>query len=169
MTPELSRPVPLAKIGRMGLGFEVRASPEECVAVAARMDLPAVQSLTCSFQLTAGDDGVSVLAEGRLHVEVTRICVASAEEFETLVEDEFVVRFVPAGSERDDPDPDLPDEIPYTADTIDLGEAATEQLGLALDPYPRIDGATIPAIDDEDDTSPFAILAQRGAASQTRQ
>jgi hypothetical protein len=161
MTAELTRPVPLARIGREGHAVVVRATPEECVAVAARMDLPAIRSLECFFNLTIEDDGVSVFAEGRLRAEVTRICVTSAEEFETTVEDDFAIRFVPAGEEREDPDPDLPDEIPYEADTIDLGEATAEQLGLALDPYPRIDGATVPIIDDDEDGSPFSILARR--------
>ena len=63
MTPELSRPISLSKIGRTGLTVVVRATPEECAAVAARMDVPAIQSLECSFTLTAEDDGVSILAE----------------------------------------------------------------------------------------------------------
>ena len=163
---ELSRPISLLKLPR---GIVVRATPEECAAVAARMDLPAIQSLECFFSLAAEDDGVSIFAEGRLRAEVTRVCVASAEEFATPVEEDFEIRFVPAGTERDDPDPDLPDEIPYEGMTIDLGEAATEQLGLALDPYPRMDGATLPEFDEDEDTSPFSVLARRMGANQTRQ
>lgn len=169
MTPELSRPISVSKIGPKGLAIVVRATPEECAAVAARMDLPAIQSLECVFNLTAESDGVSIFAHGRLRAEVMRICVASAEEFEAPVEDEFEIRFVPAGAESDDPEPDLPDEIPYEADTIDLGEATAEQLGLALDPYPRMDGATVPMIDDDEDAHPFAVLARRVPPGQTRQ
>jgi Large ribosomal RNA subunit accumulation protein YceD len=164
MTSELYRPVALSKIGPRGLTIAVRATPEECAAVAARMDLPAIHSLDCRFTLAVETGGVSVSATGRLRAQVTRVCVTSAEDFETTVEDEFTVRFVPTGTEREDPDPDLPDEIPYEADTIDLGEAAAEQLGLALDPYPRMPGATVPDIGDNDDTSPFAILARRGGS-----
>jgi hypothetical protein len=169
MTTEFPRPISVAKIGREGHTAVVRATPEECAAIAARMDVPAIQSLECFFNLTLEDDGVSIFAEGRLRAEVTRVCVTSAEDFETLVDDEFEIRFVPAGEEREDPNPDLPDEIPYEAGTIDLGEATAEQLGLALDPYPRIDGATVPIIDDDEDSSPFSILARRSGGSQTRQ
>jgi uncharacterized metal-binding protein YceD (DUF177 family) len=168
MTVELSRPISLYKVGRVGLAVAVQATPEECAAVATRMDVPAIQSLECSFDLTMGDDGVSVLARGHLRAEVTRVCVTSAEDFETRVEDMFEVRFVPAGTEREDPDPDLPDEIPYVAETIDLGEAATEQLGLALDPYPRIEGATVPADEEIGEISPFAALARRAGSDRTR-
>ena len=137
MTAELFRPVALSKIRPPGLTMVVSATPEECAAVATRMDIPAIRSLECFFNLKREDDGVSVYAEGRLVAVVTRVCVISAEDFETGIDEEFSVRFVPAGQETDDPDPDLPDEIPYDHDTIDLGETTAEQLGLTLDPYPR--------------------------------
>jgi hypothetical protein len=167
MTIELSRPVSLSRIGPGGLAVLVRATPEECAAVAARMGVPAIQSLECRFRLTSERDGVSIRAEGTLRAEVTRECVVSAEDFETTVEDEFTICFVRSGQERDDPDPDLPDEVPYEGDTIDLGDAATEQLGLALDPYPRIDGATIPDIEGDGDVSPFSILSRRSGPEGT--
>jgi len=166
MTTEFPRPILLSKIVPAGLSVVVRATPEECAALAVRMDLPAIQSLECVFKLTAGDDGVSIGAWGRLHAQVTRVCVVSAEDFETSVEDEFEVRFVPEGTERDNPDPDLPDEIPYQSGTIDLGEATAEQLGLALDPYPRIEGAALPDSGDEEGASPFSVLARRSGPAK---
>jgi len=169
MTTELSRPIALSKIRAKRLAVVVQATPEECAAVAVRMELPAIQSLECRFELSRGGDGLAVLAQGHLLAEVTQTCVTSAEDFAARVEEVFTIRFVPAGTEREDPDPDLPDEIPYEADTIDLGEATAEQLGLALDPWPRIEGATVPMIDDEDDSSPFAMLAQRLGPDRTRQ
>jgi hypothetical protein len=160
VTSELFRPLAVSKIPAKGLIVVVQATPEECAAVAVRMELPAIQSLECRFVLRREGDA-SVLAEGHLLADVTQTCVTSAEDFAARVEEAFTIRFVPAGMERDDPDPDLPDEIPYEANTIDLGEATAEQLGLALDPWPRIEGATVPVIDDGDDSSPFAMLAQR--------
>jgi uncharacterized metal-binding protein YceD (DUF177 family) len=168
MTIEFSRPVELSKIRAKGLMIVVQATSEECAAIAVRMELPAIQSLECRYELTRDIDGVSVLAKGRLLAEVIQTCVTSAEDFAARVEEEFTIRFVPAGAERDDPDPALPDEIPYEADAIDLGEATAEQLGLALDPWPRIEGATVPVIEDGDETSPFAVLAQRLAPDRTR-
>jgi uncharacterized metal-binding protein YceD (DUF177 family) len=168
MTPELSRPVSLSKIGHTGLTFLVRATPEECTALAVRMDLPAIRSLECFFDLVLEGDGVSITAQGKLRAAVTRICVISAEEFEALVDDQFEVRFVPAGAERDDPDPDLPDEIPYQAASIDLGEATAEQLGLALDPYPRMEGAEMSDSGWDEIGSPFAVLRGRLGPDKTR-
>jgi hypothetical protein len=168
MTSELSRPVALSHIRAKGLTVLVQATPEECAAVATRMDLPAILSLKCRFELSR-DDGGSVLAEGHLHAEVTQTCVTSAEDFDAQVEEVFTIHFVPGGTERDDLDPDGPDEIPYEGETIDLGEATAEQLGLALDPWPRIEGATVPVIDGEGDRSPFALLAQKVGPDRTRQ
>jgi uncharacterized metal-binding protein YceD (DUF177 family) len=125
------------------------------------MDLPAVGSLECSFDLTIEDDGVSITARGHLQAQVMRTCVISADDFETLVEERFDVRFVPAGAERDDPDLELPDEIPYKGNSVDLGEATAEQLGLVLDPYPRMEGAELNNSEPDDIRSPFLVLARR--------
>ena len=48
---------------------------------------------------------------------------------------------------------------------LDLGEAAAEQLGLALDPYPRQPGAELAAAAEDDESSPFAVLAARRRAN----
>jgi len=168
MTAELTRLVSLTKIGPAGNAVLVRATPEECAALAIRMNIPAIQSLECLFNLTPDDDGVSVLAQGRLRARLTRVCVVSAEDFETEGEDEFELCFVPAGTEEDDPDPELIDEMPYEGNAIDLGEATAQQLGLALDPYPRIEGATLPDLTEDDDGSPFSVLARRAGPDKTR-
>ena len=175
---ELSRPVSLSKIGPQGLDVTVVATPEECARVAARMDIPAIQSLECMFRLVRENDGASVFARGRLRAYLTRICVVSVDEFEAAVEDEFEVRFVPAGKVQDDPDPNQTDEIPYETNTIDLGEATTEQLGLALDPYPRMEGAIMPGVEGPDPEGAnvesiehrpqFSVLSSRLGSSRTR-
>lgn len=51
MTPELHRPVMVERVGPSGLDYVVEASPNECAALAHRMNLPAVLSLTCRFRL----------------------------------------------------------------------------------------------------------------------
>jgi Large ribosomal RNA subunit accumulation protein YceD len=160
--PELTRPIRRAMIGAEQQTFEVEATRDECVAVAARLKVPAVASLRCAFRLIDADD-VSVLFLGRLRSSLTRVCVVSAEDFETVVDAAFEVRFVIAGHEKLEFDPDDVDEIAYDGTTIDLGEAAVEQLALMLDPYPRMDGAEMPSLEEESDASPFSVLARRPA------
>jgi uncharacterized metal-binding protein YceD (DUF177 family) len=157
MTPELHRPLSLDRIGPQGLDMVVEATPAECVALAERMRLPAVLALSCTFHLTReGRD--TVLARGVLRGRVTQTCVVSLEDFDAPVEEIFQVRFVPAGQESDDIDPDSDDEIPFEGNQIDLGEAAAEQLGLALDPYPRMPGVEMPEAEGDPDAHPFAAL-----------
>lgn len=157
MTPELRRPLSLDRIGPQGLDMTVEATPAECAALAERMKLPAVLALSCTFHLIReGRD--AVLARGVLRAEVTQTCVVSLEDFDAPVEEVFQVRFVPSGEEADDIDPDSDDEIPFEGNQIDLGEAAAEQLGLALDPYPRMPGVEMPAAEDDPDPHPFAAL-----------
>ena len=143
MRPELHRPVALAEISEAGLDRLIEATPAECAALTRRMGVPAVLSLSCRFRLVRARNN-TVAAEGHLMAAVVRTCVISLDEFETVVEEEFRVRFVPAGTESYDPDPDAEEEIPFTRGVIDLGETAAEQLALALDPYPRKPGAELP-------------------------
>ncbi len=157
MTPEFHRPLSLDRIGTLGLDMTVEAKPAECAALAERMNLPAVLTLSCVFHLIR-ESRDKVLARGVLRATVTQICVVSLEEFDAAIEDVFQVRFVPAGEESEDVDPESDDEIPFDGNIIDLGEAAAEQLGLALDPYPRIPGTAMPEIGGDPEPHPFAAL-----------
>jgi uncharacterized metal-binding protein YceD (DUF177 family) len=155
--PEFHRPVSLDRIGPHGLDITVEAGPAECAALTVRMGLPAVLSVSCVFHLIR-ESRDKVCARGVLRATVTQTCVVSLETFDTSIEEVFQVRFVPSGEESDDIDPDADDEIPFEGNLIDLGELAAEQLGLALDPYPRMPGAELEAFAEDPDEHPFAAL-----------
>jgi uncharacterized metal-binding protein YceD (DUF177 family) len=157
MTPEFHRPLSLERIGPQGLDLAVEATPAECAALADRMKLPAVLAVSCAFHLIRERRDV-VLARGALRAKVTQTCVVSLDDFDAPVEEVFQVRFVPVGEETDNIDPESDDEIPFEGNLIDLGEAVAEQLGLALDPYPRMPGVEMPAVEDEPEQHPFAAL-----------
>lgn len=158
MTAELHRPLAVERVGAAGVDFVVEATPAECSALAVRMQLPEVHSLACRFHLEQ-EAGDSVIARGHLIAQVVQTCVISLEDFATTVEERFVVRFVPTGQESDDPDPEALDEIPYIDGVLELGEAAAEQLALALDPYPRAPDAILPQSEDAASPHPFAGLS----------
>ncbi|MBO0711650.1 MAG: DUF177 domain-containing protein [Acetobacteraceae bacterium] len=158
MTPEFSRPVATDRIGPEGLSVVVEAKEAERIALARRLGLPAVQALSCHFDLRRLP-GETVAAAGYLTARLVQVCVVSLDEFDAAVEERFLIHFVPEGRESDDPDPESPDEIPYSRGVIDLGEAAAEQLALALDPYPRRPDAAMAEQDDTTATHPFAALA----------
>jgi hypothetical protein len=148
VTPELHRPVAADRVGGAGLDCTVEATADECAALAHRMNLPAVRSLSCRFHLQR-EPGGALMARGHLLARVVQTCVVSLDDFAATVEEEFEVRCVAAGHESDDPDPEAPDEFVYAGGVIDLGEAAAEQFALALDPYPRAPGAALPDIEVE--------------------
>ncbi len=159
--PELSRLLPLRRLGSADSEYLVEADAAECAAVARRLRIPAVHSLACRFNLHR--DGSRAVARGALQAVVVQDCVVSLEPFESELREDFELVFVPSGSEAN-PEDDLlgVDEVPYEDGVIDLGEATVEQLALSLDPYPRRPDATLPSVDPrEEPEHPFAALARR--------
>ncbi len=158
--PELHRPLALDRIGQTELRHRVEADAAECVAIAARLRIPAVLSLACNFVLRRRGERVD--AQGSLRAMVVRECVVSLEPFEVAIQEVFDIRFVPPGTEEaDDDDPLAIDELPFEGVAVDLGEAAVEQLALALDPYPRRPEAVLPELAEPPDAPhPFAALAR---------
>lgn len=158
--PELHRPLAVDRVGPRGLTMEVKATPEECAAVAQRLMLPAIPWLRGKLQLTAGAQG-RVAVSGVLEARITQSCVISLEQFDTVLAETFEVVFVPEDLVNEaDADPDSTDELPYAGSMIDLGEALVEQLALTLDPYPRKPGAELPAEAQDAPETPFAALAR---------
>ncbi len=142
----------------------ITAEPPECAALAALYGLPAISLLRGEFVLSHERAG-TIAARLRMQAKVTQTCVVTLEDFETRIDEECTLRFVPAASlpevEAAEIAPETlegPDEIPYAGDAVDLGAALAEQLALALDPYPRRPGAELPPEFSEMPDNPFAAL-----------
>jgi hypothetical protein len=165
--PEMPRPFAVARIDA-GVKVDVVAQPDECVALARRMGVLGIRSLSCTFHLCRADAG-AVQARGELRAHVTQTCVVTLEPFESELSEDFAVRFVPAGTESEEVDLEADDEIGYVGGVLDLGEAASEQLALALDPFPRKPGA---ALDDQaspEQQGAFAALSRLRPPSRPSQ
>jgi uncharacterized metal-binding protein YceD (DUF177 family) len=156
--PEMQRLFAIARIDS-GARFLVESKPDERAALARRMGLVAIHALTCRFDLRR-DDGDAIEARGMLRARVRQICVVSLDDFDADITEDFSVRFIPAGTESEALDPDSEDEIAYEGGVLDLGEAASEQLALALDPFPRKPGAELPGAATAPEISAFAALAK---------
>ena len=154
---ELHRPAPLDRIGSQGSVIDVQATAQELDAIASRLGVPSIQRLQCRFRIRRVG-GSLIEAVGQLRAAVEQVCVVSLDPFVQDVAETFTVHFVPAGTEDDDPEPDSVDQVPYQGSVIDLGEAAVEQLALALDPYPRRPGARMADPAHEGAAGPFAAL-----------
>lgn len=156
---ELSRVFVLDRVGAAIVDQVVEARPDELGPLALRLQIPAVRELRCLFRLRRVA-GPVVEAEGELQATVVQTCVVSLDDVEQAVQESFSVQFVPAGTEAADDDLEAPDQIPYVDGVIDLGEAAAEQLALALDPYPHKPDAEAPADEPDAVPHPFAALAK---------
>jgi uncharacterized metal-binding protein YceD (DUF177 family) len=159
MTTELHRPIVAAHLSAQGSEHCVEAKAAECAAIAARLGLPAVESLTCRFDLRPV--GETVHAEGAMRARVMQVCIVSLDEFAADIAEDFFLRFVPESMESAELDPEQPeDEVVFEGGVIDLGEAAVQQLALALDPYPRKPDAVLPDAASDASSHPFAALAR---------
>jgi len=168
--PILSRALEIGAIGDNGREEHVVATEAERAALAAEHGLVAVDSLAADLDIRRAG-GAVVVVDGRLRAKVVHTCVVSLEPAPQAIDETFHVSFVLAGTREAPPEPkpgaevmvdpesDQPDVIAGTS--IDLGAVVREHFSLALDPYPRAPGATLPgdAGDPDGPDSPFAALA----------
>lgn len=96
-------------------------------------------------------EGVRVT--GQVEAEVTQACVVTLEPLAVRISEPVTALFLPEGSrlaraDRDEgeivlePEGEDPPE-PFQGDTLDMGAIAEEFFALALDPYPRKEGAPL--------------------------
>lgn len=140
-TPELSRPLKLKGLPAEPVVIEADAG--ERAALAARFGLPGVDSLRA--EVAVEQRGRAIRATGTLRAAIRQSCAISGEDFPANIEEPLDLRFVEAGAidpaleEGSDIEIELEaddcDEIEYAGDSIDLGEAVAQTLGLAIDPY----------------------------------
>jgi uncharacterized metal-binding protein YceD (DUF177 family) len=128
----------------------IEATEAERAALAERFGLSAIESLRAQVTLAALPRAIR--ATGRLKAAVIQPCAVSAEDFPVAIDEPLDLRFVegPAKPPGEDDDFEIElvaddcDEIEYTGEMFDLGEAVAQSLGLAIDPYaegPNADAA----------------------------
>lgn len=165
--PEFSRTFNLDTIGTVPRSVSLLASDAECAALAMRFGLLSLAKLTATATLVTRGDAIA--AEGRFTADVVQSCTASGDDVPAHHGEAFSIRFVSALS-----DGGASDEIELLADdcdtaehdgqSIDLGEAVAQTLGLSLDLFPRspVAAALLKKAgvlsDDEVESGPFAGL-----------
>lgn len=162
-----SVPVTLDQIPESGLHRAIEAPETVRAAIARLAELRDVSTLSATFDLAKR--GAKVQVTGRVRAKVGQTCVVSLEPMETEIDETIDLTFAPpaAGTvlyEHGTSEPprkageDAPE--PLTGNSIDLGAIAAEFLILAIDPYPRKEGAEFapPAV-EETGNKPFAALA----------
>lgn len=168
---ELSRPISIDDVPSLGRHWTVTATPQECQALAQRYGIPAVERLEAVMKVRAMPRSDKYKVVGTLSAAVVQVCVVSLGPVRQTIDESFSVIFGPQTEDNDDPEAamdlnadDPPD--PLIDGMIDLGEVAAEHLALALDPFPRAEGAQIqafaPDIAPEETVTnrPFAVLSE---------
>jgi uncharacterized metal-binding protein YceD (DUF177 family) len=179
-TNEFSRRLAIDPWADHAVSVEVSADPAERQALAARFGLLAVGSLRGRGRLERGSEPGELVLRGWLEAEVVQACVVSLEPVPARLRERVERRYRSiaasgSGSKRLQPhgieelEDDEPEVEPVVGGVIDVGEAFAEELGLALDPYPRAAGAALDAgaltpyvsVGSEHGAStPFAALPQ---------
>ncbi len=164
-TPEFSRPMRLHDIGSAAREIAFTATPDERAALVKRFDLLDLEALTATLSARTEIGGIRVT--GRVVAKGFQPCGLSGAPVNFAVDEPVDLRFVAlktGGEDIELSDSDL-DVLPIEGEAIDLGEAAAQSFGLALDPYPRAPDAELPpAVIDEDKVvplkrpNPFAVL-----------
>ncbi len=174
----MSDPLPSSELSRMVKArplpadpVVIEASETERAALASRFGLGAVESLRAEVALEAKPRAIR--ATGRLRADVMQPCAVSGEDFPVTIDEAIDLRFVeelhrPPSDEPEielEIDSDDCDEIEYTGDMFDLGEAVAQTLGLAIDPYaegPNADAARLAAgiVAEGEQLGPLAEMLQ---------
>ena len=172
---ELSRMVPLERIGTGWLTETVVASAEERAALARRFELVELGALEATVRLRRARAGRYVELDARLRAAVVQSCVVTLDPVPLALDESFALLLGPIDAGRA-PDAgelvvDLDQPEPLDGDSIDIGELVAQQLSLALDPYPRSAAAAeaAPAASDasagvaapDDAANPFAVRRGR--------
>lgn len=164
-------PVIVAQVPDTGLHRVLEASAAERQAMAELAGLREILSAHASFDVVPKSGG-RIQVTGLVRGRIGQTCVVTLDPIESEIEEEVDMMFAPEAEarrladlieeERDD------EALPAVADPpeaivngiIDLGRLATDALFLAIDPYPRKEGAVfeadVTALDPED--HPFAAL-----------
>lgn len=164
-------PVIVAQIPDTGLHRELEASAAERQAMADLAGVREILSAQADFDVVPRS-GSRVQVTGTVRARIGQTCVVTLDPIESEIEEEVDLMFAPEAEARrladlieegqdDEAPPEVADPPEATINgIIDLGRIATDALFLAIDPYPRKEGAVfeaeVTAPDPED--HPFAAL-----------
>lgn len=169
VAPEFSFPADITTLPAIGRSYPIKASPEECGLVAARLGLQSIGAINAVLEMKPAGKGL-IKVTGTVKAEVVQTCVVTLAPVPAHVEDEISATFVTedraaaealkkerakarqsASKKATEDDEEVvglqgddPPEIARNG-RIDLGEVAVVHLALALDPYPRAPGAAFDA------------------------
>jgi uncharacterized metal-binding protein YceD (DUF177 family) len=141
--PEFSRTIVIEKIPTAGVEQQLVAKDDERKKLAERLGLVELPKLEAKVTVHPVRADQTITVTGTLKADVVQQCVVTLEPLTNQIEYDFKVLYAapelltegagPSDMEEEDMEPILDG-------TIDLGELVAQNLGIALDPYPRKPG-----------------------------
>ena len=150
--PELSRPLKVERVPMGGICETIVATPAEREALVKRFGLVALSRFEARLDVDRAE-GEMLAVTGELSVDAVQACVVSLEPIAETVADKIDVLFAPAHLIKEDHEGGLSDlgdaepPEPIIGGYIDLGELAVQHFAMALNPYPRKEGAELGEIE----------------------
>jgi len=126
-TPELHRPLEVARVPNLGSHEKLQADGKECALLAKRLMVPTIYSLSAHLKAKPWRGG-GLKVTGVVSLEVFRSVL-------TVPVERYFLNVPPSAELEADEDID-----PIDNGIVDLGEVVAETLALELDPYPRKPG-----------------------------
>jgi hypothetical protein len=151
----------LASVSRLpqkGLPVVIEADAAQRAALAEEHGLVSVESYRAELVITSWKrNGVKV--SGHVEADITQACIVTLDPVEAHIDEPVEALLLPEESKLgrqgfegggeillDAEGPDSPET--FSGDKIDVGALAEQFFGLAIDPYPRKQGASLEADGD---------------------
>lgn len=160
---EFSHIVKLSEVGNHSRNIHLEADEAELSGLIARFDLAALDSLEADISLK--NEAAGVVASGRFSARLAQYCIASNDPVPAVLDEPIHIRFIaePTDSGEFELEADDCETMFHDGQTIDLGEAVAQSLGLALNPYPRSPEAEkilkAAGVKSEEEAAPLGALA----------
>ena len=165
LEPEFSFIVHPSELVDVEKKFELTAESDERAALSKRFGLKAIDAFNLIVKIKPLREKNAIRLRGQLYASVIQSCVVSAVPIKNTIEEEFEVIFHEEFQIDKSKNEDIDELEPYFDDTIDIGEFASGELALAINPYPRVPGISVDVVEpylrkqDDLETKPFGGLA----------
>lgn len=172
-TPEFSHPIEVDKIPGKGRHVKLAPNATELSLLMQRLGLLALDNVKAKVHVVPRAGGHKMRITGQFQADITQACIVNLSPVFEKIDEEFQLDFAPQKFIEHDVELSLEDDDAYEPiedGVLDLGEIVSQQLSLAINPYPRSKNADLNAVRDDTSTkagpkfdaeekpNPFAVL-----------
>ena len=161
----------VVRLPQKGMPITIEADEAQRAGLAAEHHLVSVEGWKADLMVSSWKrNGVKV--SGHVDADITQQCVVTLEPLQTHISEEIWAIFFPEDSKLgregfhaagevhlDVEGPDSPET--FSGETVDVGALAEEFFALAIDPYPRKEGASLGPVSAEADLDEGGPLREK--------